>query len=81
VSLTEILDAVKRLSRAEKVQVMHLLVDELGGLPPADDGVPDELRRLLPAPGTPVHTGWQATTDEAGMRAILEALADAKATG
>jgi hypothetical protein len=78
-SFPEILEAVKALPQAEKIQLMHALVDEVGG---HRERTTEEaaIAKLFP-PGAVLHTGWQATTDEAGMRAIQEALAQIEAKG
>ncbi|MDY3553755.1 hypothetical protein R5W24_002869 [Gemmata sp. JC717] len=55
-SLTELLPAIRALSRAEQVQLLHLLVDGVADTPApipqrarTDDGViPDALRTLIP---------------------------------
>ena len=78
-SFPEILEAVKALPQAEKIQLMHALVDEVGG----HRGTAAEeaaIAKLFP-PGAVLHTGWRVTTDEAGMRTIQEVLAQAKAEG
>ena len=78
-SLAELLPAIRALPAGEKVQLMHLVVDELGGPQPVADDIPEHLRHLIPPPGTVLHGGWRVTTDEAGMAAIEQALADLRA--
>ena len=65
-SLAELLPAIRALPAGEKVQLMHLLVDELGGVTPAADDIPEHLQQFIPPPGTVVHTGWQVTVNAAG---------------
>jgi phage terminase large subunit-like protein len=75
-SFSELLIAVKALPQAEKIQLMHLLVDEVRS---SMDNTreAEELSKLFPQ-GAVLHAGWQVTIDEAGMRAIQEQLTSAK---
>ena len=53
-SVAELLPAIRALPKAEQVQVLHLLIDCVAGGQPADDGIPEEVRKLLPPPGSVV---------------------------
>jgi phage terminase large subunit-like protein len=75
-SFSELLIAVKALPQAEKFQLMQALVDEVrSSLDRTREA--EEVSKLFPQ-GAVLHTGWQVTTDEAGMRAIQELLASRK---
>ena len=74
-SLAELLPAIRALPQGEKVQLVHLLVDELGGASGPTDGVPDHLRHLVPLPGT-VYDVWFPEPNPGAVAAALQALKD-----
>lgn len=75
-SFPEILDAVKALPRVEKLELLHALVDDVGGV---SGLISTEAAFLKPFPaGVTLHPGWQATTDEAGWQVMQQALAELK---
>ena len=75
-SLAELLPAIRALPKAERLQLLHLLVDGVAEVPPADDGIPEELRHLLPPPGTFIEYREPVTTDAAGWAVIEQMLAE-----
>jgi hypothetical protein len=84
VSLAELLPAIRALPKAERVELLHLLIDGVAETPskllgPGDDGISDELRKLLPPPGSVIEY-WDVTTDAAGWAAIGKLLAELKET-
>ncbi len=83
-SLAELLPAIRALPKAEQVALLHLLVDGVAEAPaalnPADVGIPEEMRKYLPPPGTVIPHHDPVTTDAAGtakLDAMMEELARA----
>jgi hypothetical protein len=78
-SVPEILEAVRALPKSDRLRILQTLTEEFG------DGAvnrPEEtaLAEMI-AIGAPWQTGSQVTTDAAGMRAILEAVARSEGKG
>jgi hypothetical protein len=76
-SLAELLPAIRALPAGEKVQLMHLLVDELGGAKPVHEEFPEHLRHLIPPPGT-VFEVWFPEANPQAVAAAMQALQDRK---
>jgi hypothetical protein len=55
------------------VQLLHLLIDDVAPVHPVDDGISEELRRLLPPPGSVVDVWFPEANPEA-VAAALQAL-------
>ena len=75
-SLAELLPAIRALPRAEQVELLHLLIDGVSQAPPPQptaDGIPDELRKLLPPPGSSVDV-WFPEANPAAVAAAQQAL-------
>lgn len=81
-SLAELLPAIRALPKPERVQLLHLLVDGIAEVSaqPADDGIPNELRKLLPPPGGAIPYREPVTTDAAGLATIEKLLTEAEGT-
>ena len=80
-SVAELLSAIRALPKAERVQLLHLLNDGLTEEKTADDGIPEELRKLLPPSGSVIPYHEPITTDAAGWRVIEQMLAELFPTG
>jgi len=81
-SLADLLPAIRALPRAEKAELLHLLVDDVTAPPVADDGVTGEMRKLLPPSGAVVDFVWPTTIDSAThatLNKVLAALNEGKA--
>lgn len=72
-SLAELLPAIRALPKSEQVQLLHLLIDDVATLPPVDDGISEELRRILPPPGAVVDL-WYPEANPEAVAAALQAL-------
>jgi hypothetical protein len=72
VSLAELLPAIRALPRAERVQLLHLLIDEVAEAPAAPeplDAFTEEMRKLFP-PGYVAHVWFPGPNPEAAAAAI-----------
>ncbi len=79
-SLAELLPAIRALPKSERVQLIHLLIDDVVPVPPVDDGISEELRKLLPPPGSVVEVWFPEANPEA-TAAALQALREFGASG
>ena len=77
-SLAELLPAIRALPMPERVQLLHLLIDEVAEA--TADGIPDELRKLLPPPGAVIPYREPITTDATGWAVLEKLLAETKGT-
>lgn len=75
-SLAELLPAIQSLPRSERVQLLHLLIDDVADTALLDDGIPEHLHPFVPPEGAivPLHT--PVTTDAAGMQLLQSLLAN-----
>jgi hypothetical protein len=80
-SLAELLPAIRSLSKAEQVELLHLLIDGVAQPAASDDGIPEALRGLLPPPGTVVPHIGPITTDAEGIRVLETLLAERQSEG
>ena len=71
-SLAELLPSIRALPESEKVQLIHLLIDIVAEVPPVDDGIPSELRKLIP-PGA-VFDVWFPEANPESVAAALQVL-------
>ncbi len=78
-SVAELLSAIRALPKAERVELLHLLNDEVTETTSTDDDIPEELRKLLPPPGSAIEI-WSpdVVTDAAGWAAIEREIAAQK---
>jgi hypothetical protein len=77
-SFPELLEAVKALPQAEKLELLNVLADDVGG---GSGLTPAEVTFLQQFPtGVTLHPGWQVTTDEAGWQVLQQAMAENKAS-
>jgi hypothetical protein len=76
VSLTEIIEAVKALPRADKVRLLHALVEDVGGPP---EVTPEEalLAKYFP-PGATTFEVWFPEANPHAVAAAAQALAERK---
>jgi hypothetical protein len=76
VSLAELLPAIRALPKSERVQLLHLLIDEVAEAPTASldplDALTEEMRKQLP-PGY-VAEVWVPEANPADVAAALRAL-------
>jgi hypothetical protein len=81
-ALAELLPAIRALPQPERIQLLHLLIDEVTGThptparTPADD-IPEELRKLLPPPGSVVEVWFPEANPEA-VASALEVLNESR---
>ena len=77
-TLSELLPAVRALPRAEQVQILHTLVDEIGKPAPVPELPPDLERQLASADEWPVWSPLGTPEAAAELGRLLD---EAKAAG